>query len=340
LGDVIYTMPVLSALKESDPKVQISWLVGKSSADLLRGHPLLSRLFILNDKDLFSKSLMSRLSVVKDIIGQLERTYDLVLVGHRDPGYTMALRPFIWGPFFQLSRDDSPSQIRHMVHVPPMTMHESLAMKKLLEAGLSHVKKPMPTVWSEEFKHIGAPSIPLPENFLALHVGGGVNAKTDFSLKQWPHTGEFLNSVLSETNLNVVLLGTKDDRTEFEKTFELRADIESKRLFNIMGETSVRDLVSIIRRSRIFVGPDSGPLHIADLLNIPSLGLYGPTSPISWGLLGKSSRVLKTDVPCSPCYKDVGNFPECGFEHRCMKDLSVMDVKKEFMSLLLGSTSP
>lgn len=333
IGDVVFTMPMLNAVAEVEPKSQVSWLIGESCADLLRGHPRLHKLFTINDKDLYSKNVMSRLAVVRDIFGKLNRTYDLVLIGHRDPGYAFALRPFIWGPYFQLAREEGDSQIRHTVYVPPLELNESLAMKKLLQAGLAHVRRPTEFSWSETFAHIYSPAVGLPESFMAIHVGGGANAKTEFQLKQWPHSAAFVRKILETTPLSVVLLGSRDDRREVEREFR---EFTDGRVLNLMGDTSLRDLVGIIRKARLFVGPDSGPLHIADSLRVPAIGLYGPTSHISWGLLGPSSRAMYEGVECAPCYKDSGAFPSCPHAIRCMRELMPQRVLEQAM-FLLGS---
>jgi heptosyltransferase I len=334
IGDVVFTMPMLNAIHEVEPRSHVSWLVGESCADLIRGHAHLNKLYILSDKDLYSKSVMSRMSVVRDIFGKLERTYDLILIGHRDPGYAFALRPFVWGPYFQLAREEGGSQIRHTVYVPPMKVHESLAMRQLLEAGLKHARRPTTFKWEEKFDHIYTPAIGLPEEFIVIHAGGGANAKTDFQLKQWPHTTDFIHKILKSTNLSVVVIGGKDDRRDLERSFKDFNQTDEKRVYNLMGETSVRDLVGIIRKARLFVGPDSGPVHIADSLGVPTIGLYGPTSHVSWGLLSPKSRAMYEGAECAPCYKDTGAFPPCDFQHRCMQELRPERVLDQAMILL------
>ncbi|MEQ1875623.1 MAG: glycosyltransferase family 9 protein [Bdellovibrionia bacterium] len=334
IGDVVYAMPMLGAIHEVAPKAQVSWLVGESCADLLRGHKHLHKIFTLSDKNLFSTSIVSRLSVVKDLVGKLNKAFDLVLIAHRDPAYAFALRPFIWGPLFQLSRDDSESQIRHTVHVPALTTHESLAMRKLLEAGIKHLKLPTEFKWDEPFDHIFSPAVGIPESFIAVHVGGGVNIKTEFALKQWPHSVDFIRKVLEFTKFNIVVIGSSEDRRDAERSLAKLEGVEDSRIVNMMGKTSMRDLVGIIRKAKLFVGPDSGPLHIADSLRVPTIGLYGPTSHVSWGLLGEKSRAMYEGVECSPCYKDTGAFPPCPNQHRCMKELMPTRVLDQALFLL------
>ncbi|MEO5970864.1 MAG: lipopolysaccharide heptosyltransferase I, partial [Bdellovibrionia bacterium] len=62
--------------------------------------------------------------------------------------------------------------------------------------------------------------------------------------------------------------------------------------------------------------------HFADSLGVPCLGLYGPTSTVSWGLLGINSQTFSEPVACSPCYLDTGEFPNCPYEIKCMTELT------------------
>src|SRR5690606_24027962 len=90
----------------------------------------------------------------------------------------------------------------------------------------------------------------------------------------------------------------------------------------------------LIPQLDLFIGPDSGPLHLFDQASVSCIGLYGPTSPVSWGLIGPQSVVVTQNLPCSPCYKDDGNFPACPYGNRCMQEISVEQVLGQ-ISLLL-----
>jgi len=95
----------------------------------------------------------------------------------------------------------------------------------------------------------------------------------------------------------------------------------------------------VISKAKLVVGIDSGPIHMGGGLRVPVIGIYGPTSMVSWGLLGPKSKMLyKTEV-CAPCYKDDGNFPECKFDHKCMNELSCDEVFKAIEAIGLSVTA-
>lgn len=284
--ELVHTMPMLGAIHEADKNAHISWLVGESCADLLRAHPRIQKLFVVNDSHLYGSGIMDRLSIVKDVFGKLDRGYDLILIGHLDPGYSLALRPFVWGPLFQVSNEDTTSQVRNVVYIPPGTMHESMAMRKLLGAGLKHAKKSIKYTWVEPFVHIGSAALRYPVDYALLHLTGDAKTKKEVS----PLMFEVVSWILRETKLPLVIVGGKEDQKPVDKGLRMLTDIDGGRIFNLTGETSLRENVGLIRKAKLFIGPDTGLLHVADNFGIRTVGLYGATVPIEKGLLNLNSR--------------------------------------------------
>jgi ADP-heptose:LPS heptosyltransferase len=314
------------------------------AAPLLDGHPHLARIHRLDERALFSGSPAKRLGELARLGRQLGGSYDMVLIGHRAKHWSVAFRLVARGtPAVQLTRTADHSLARLLrvgIRVDPMTLHESRALERLVRGGLARMLKrdPPDLPWAWDFSYIEPAALDLPPDFVAVHLGGGSNARTDFRLKRWPHMTELIGEILATTKLSIVLVG---DRSEFD---EGRAVVTalgpSSRIHDLIGCTTIRQLVDVVRRARAFVGPDSAPLHIADALGVPSVGLYGPTSPVSWGLMAPGSRALFHDVPCRPCYRDDGHFPECPYHHRCMRDLAADRVLRELEALTRFAVPP
>jgi len=93
-------------------------------------------------------------------------------------------------------------------------------------------------------------------------------------------------------------------------------------------------MADVFRRCRLFIGNDSGPLHIADAMGVATLGLYGPTDPRVQAPPGPGNRVIYKAVECSPCY-DNGHFPEC--DHiTCLRSITVDEVLGRVMEMVSG----
>ena len=81
----------------------------------------------------------------------------------------------------------------------------------------------------------------------------------------------------------------------------------------LAGETTLGELMAVIRECSLLLTNDSGTMHLAAALDTPQLAIFGSTSEIATGPLGSKSRVIKHPVECSPCF-----LRECPIDFRCM----------------------
>jgi len=90
----------------------------------------------------------------------------------------------------------------------------------------------------------------------------------------------------------------------------------------IAPPTGVRDVIPYIRRARLFISGDTGPMHLASACDVPVVGIFGPTDPARNGPFGAGDEVVWKNVPCGPCYKQ-----HCpGYGTVCMTSIDVDDV--------------
>jgi len=355
LGDLSFLLPAVDQIRKRDPQARITWIVGNTYAALLRKHPGIQQVITVNEKNLFHKSIFLRCYEALKLWLHLDSRYDQIWIGHRTLSALLLLRLRVFGKIYQLTRAPSPllSFFRNEVMIPPLSTQEGLGFKKLTEKALQcSITLPdwqeADTSWIPSYCGLQPQESHRPA--IVIHVGGGANQKTEFELKKWPHWGHFLRELARTTSDDIILVGAPNEQDEIQRIF---ATLESpntqdtknikdtqlliqKRLISQVGKTSILELLSLLKSAKFFIGVDSGPLHWADSFGIPSIGIYGPTSSISWGLLGKKSRVLFHSVPCSPCYRDNGIFPICSFHHRCMTDLSPKAVMDLFVNSMLS----
>ena len=89
----------------------------------------------------------------------------------------------------------------------------------------------------------------------------------------------------------------------------------------LAGETSLRELLSLMAGCRLIVANDSGPMHLAAAMGIPLIAIFGSTDERATGPLGTRVRIVRKPVECSPCGRC-----ECPIDFRCMNNLSVEEV--------------
>jgi len=113
----------------------------------------------------------------------------------------------------------------------------------------------------------------------------------------------------------VVLVGAPGER---ERCDEIAARSGAGAIV-AAGETDVGDLVALLSLADGFAGNDSGAMHVAGALGIPTVGIFGSTRPDRTGPLGPRCRVLYHRIECSPCLART-----CRFGHYdCLKGISV-----------------
>jgi ADP-heptose:LPS heptosyltransferase len=116
----------------------------------------------------------------------------------------------------------------------------------------------------------------------------------------------------------IFLIGDKKERVLNEEIVSLAAN---KKLVNRSGELSLIQSKNLIAAAKLFLGNDSGPMHISALSGVPTLGLLGPYPPDIGRPLGVSSRFIFHSFPCNCCEPN-----HCGFAYRCMKAITVEEV--------------
>ena len=110
------------------------------------------------------------------------------------------------------------------------------------------------------------------------------------------------------------LVGVAKDRevaAEIAKHCEDPANVE-----NLCGETTLAQLIGILRECDALLTNDTGTMHLAALLGVPAVAIFGSTEPALTGPLGSGHAVIRKRVECSPCF-----LRECPIDFRCMKEV-------------------
>ena len=126
-------------------------------------------------------------------------------------------------------------------------------------------------------------------------------------------TATVARTLIDDYGMGIVLLGGQSEvafAREVEKLIQ-------PNITNLVGQTSLRDLIGIFQCARFAIGPDSGPMHIAAAAGIPVISLWGATSPIRSAPWGSEELVLQGETACSPCY-----VRQCPIDRRCMRKIT------------------
>jgi len=123
--------------------------------------------------------------------------------------------------------------------------------------------------------------------------------------------------LISDCDADVIFFGTPG-----EKEIVTRISSAMKgRAISVVGETSMRDLAALFSACSIFIGNDSGAMHVAAAAGIPVIGIFGSTDPEGTAPVTQQFTLIRESVSCSPCF-----LRRCPVDHRCMTHISVDSV--------------
>jgi ADP-heptose:LPS heptosyltransferase len=112
-----------------------------------------------------------------------------------------------------------------------------------------------------------------------------------------------------------VLTGGAADRLLVETA---KASLPPSRVVDIAGHIDLLTLAGILERLDLLITGDTGPMHLAVAVGTPVVGVFGPSDPARYGPRGAYDRVVRIDLPCSPCNRIrlpparcVGHTPDC-----------------------------
>ena len=137
--------------------------------------------------------------------------------------------------------------------------------------------------------------------------------------KRWfpDRFAEVADNLSEKFSAQIILLG---GRADGEAAREVQKMARVK-LINLAGRTNLQEAIYLISQCRLFVSNDSGLMHIAGALNIPTVAIFGSTNPVTTAPAGDKSVIIRHEISCSPCLKKT-----CPTDFRCMKIISVEDV--------------
>lgn len=106
-------------------------------------------------------------------------------------------------------------------------------------------------------------------------------------------------------------------------------------LSSLAGRATLLEFAAVLKRCAVFIGNDTGAMHIAAAVGTPVVGLFGPSNPMEWGPRGKNVKTIYKGVDCRACFH-----PTCQRgEQNCMKQISVEEVFRAVREMMPNPAS-
>jgi len=330
VGDAVMSLPALRALRQRFPDAEISILAKPWVADLYGREPFCDRMLAYTPRNWREKWSAGRDLAAErfDCAILLQNAFEAAAVAFaaRIPeriGYARDGRSFL------LTRA---IPVPHPGEIP---RHERFYYLELLRRaeiidGFSE-KDALPDNDCIRLDGAGAARQAGIARFHALGMGDTVIGMSPGAAygnaKRWlpERFAEAANRVARELGASVAVFGSKDER---ELCGKIAAAISAPAK-NFAGETSLAEFIDLAAACRVYLTNDSGGMHIASALGVPTVAIFGATDDTTTGPTGPLARVVREPVECSPCLKR-----ECPIDHRCMTRVSAERVALVALDLL------
>lgn len=318
LGDVLLATPVFLNLRHAYPDAQIHALVGSWGAAVIRNHPGVDEIIQYNARFFCRSGKPTRLREAFQLFRNLRgQKYDL-LIDLRGDWLTTIFALLKAAPY---RLDRASLQIANKLGYFKFTdSHEVERNLDVLRAAGIPTPFSTPTFHTTFADQRGADDflrglgVVTERPLIAIHPGSPI------ALKRWraERFADVADRLIANEMAQVLFVGVS---SELPIIAAIQKQMRGKS-FNIVGETSLSQFAAILKRCALFIGNDSGPMHLAAAVGTRTIGLYGPSDPERFGPVGAHCWSIRRKPDCPPC---MGTSCKFGGEG-CMKEIKVEDV--------------
>lgn len=320
IGDILLSTPVLKNLRAAFPALQIDFLCESFAADVVRGNPA------VNDVLTFNKKIDSTLSIIRMV---RQRKFDIVMDLFANPRTAMITRwsgakhrigfPFRGRKYAytqlihprggEVHNIDFNLDVLRYFGIPVTDSHPDFFLD---DSGRSKADE-----WFSEQKITAGTIV-------------GINPSGGWYTKKWNKDSyaRLADTIAQRENTAVVFFWGPGELPDVEY-------IRSKMQYPsaIIPKTGLKEMGAFLARCSYVISNDSGPMHIAASLGVPTLGIYGPTNPHLQGPYGEKNLWVRDEtLDCLEC-----NLTDCPIGNICMSQLSHETVYKSFEQLITHS---
>ena len=336
IGDMVLLTPSLRLLKQEFPKSSLTLFLCPLVVDLMRTNPYVDSCIEDSQTENRYQSFFRLVRMIR------EYKFDLAVVMHHT-SFRNAILPFLARVPIRVGATFKGRDIFLTKTCQHRTdMHE---VEKYLGIVNTILKKDQncPTVFHKtevefsttlEFWHtdherqyildiLNSEGVTDSDRLLAINLG------TTWRTKQWRVKNfDYVIGQISERipNIKIVLVGSSNELSLVEKISNLDSTI------NLVGKTDILQLGALLEMCHVCLTCDSGPMHIAVAVGIPTVSLFGPTCPERHQPYGKGHTIIEKSLECRPCYKRTCHREDT--EYLCMQEISVDEVVEALIDKL------
>ncbi len=334
IGDVVLTLPVIQSLRRAYPAARISVVAKSPSDELLLGHPAIDTVVTLPSGP--ENGFWKRVGFARGL-----RKYNA------DIGVVF---PNSFGSAFLLSQTGAKCRLGYNTEGRDVLLTHPVATTAYLKRAQYRVEyyfKIFSSLKLDTPDRDFAPLVRQEEDITTREVmlDMGLDEYEDFFTlhpvtskmeRSWhaERFGILCQRLIKEDRKRVVLLGTEKESALLNRI----RSFGQPETIKIIPPVNLRVLAGLLQKSRVFIGNDSGMIHLAAMVGVPVLGIFGPGSPKATGpyMALEKQEMITQNFPCSPCRQRF--FKECKpsplHKPYCLEDITVQNVYEGVHRLL------
>ena len=324
IGDVIHSTPVLHSLRRKFPDAHIAWAVEDKASAVIINNPLIDEVFVFpkqvwKKRGFNIKNLSEYLAVIKKIKKQ---NFDIAI--DLQELFKSGIITFLSGAKRRIAHAGTREAAEIFVN-EKLPAHDNfdphkLIIERYLEAAAylgaptDEIKFSLPPVSPEAKNHIDKllPNINPAKEIIIF------SPATIWNSKHWleEYWAELLD--LLAPKYNIIFTGTEKDKELIEK---ITSRSKTSDYLSLAGKTNLFELIELFNRAKYLIAPDTGPAHIANATQNPSIiMLFSSTGFKRTPPFGEKHTALSTELSCQPCFKR--KCPKTENNMQCMKELT------------------
>jgi predicted lipopolysaccharide heptosyltransferase III len=313
LGDVLLATPTLHALKAAYPKAHLAVLVNRGTEDILRGNPHVDEILPLDRGSILQQS--------RFILDIRRRRFDTVV--DLTDGDRAAFLTWISGASVRIGFNAEQRWTGRCY----TTVVTGRVGAHRVERDLAAVaplgieaRDRVPRIWLTQDDDARGDHLVARLGITGDRSWVMIQPGARYWFKAWPpeRFAELADRLNGRFGCQVFVSGSPQEAALAQAV----VDHAKSRPLNIAGRSDVRTLAALLKRSALFVGNDTGAMHIAAAVGTPVVGLFGPSNPDEWGPRGGRAETIYKGLDCRVCFH-----PTCRRgEANCMKLITVEEV--------------
>ncbi len=344
IGDVLFSLPLISNLKENFPSSKIFYLCNRRTQALLENFILINKTFVY-ERDEFEavkrRSLFSWVRKIGSFISEIKKeNIDIVI----DLSLNSQFGFFAWAAGIkQRIGYDYKKRGRFLTKKISLKGYEAkhvieyyLELLKLLGLKPEYRKVQLnltATQKNQAANFLNQQGIGADDSLIAITPCGGVSWGRDSYRKHWPRIkfAELADKLINQCGVRIILAGSSSERETIEAIEGLMQNKPVKAI-----DLPLLDFLALLQRSALLIANDGGPVHMGVFSGIRTVSIFGPVSEAVYGPYPENLQkhvVIKKDLSCRPCYQRF-RLTKCLRDLKCLKDITVDEVFNSAKGLL------